>query len=123
MKSRYNPVLVVVILVGLVCALWVNWNRHAIEQRNNSVEMAMEYKDLRKLAALEGVPEEVVLKKFQEAGINSLMVFDTSLERLGKIGAIKLVTGKELRQAKVLGNVHSVFLNIFHISKNTSIIT
>ena len=64
MKSRYNPVLVAVILVGLVCALWVNWNRHTIEQRNNSVEMAMEYKDLRELAALEGLPEEVVLKKF-----------------------------------------------------------
>ncbi|MBR2039626.1 MAG: hypothetical protein IJ947_04465, partial [Phascolarctobacterium sp.] len=118
MKSRYNPVLVAVILVGLVCALWVNWNRHAIEQRNNSVEMAMEYKDLRKLAALEGVPEEVVLKKFQEAGINSLMVFDTSLERLGKIGAIKLVTGSELRQAKVLGNDTGVFANVKDVKEN-----
>ena len=118
MKSRYNPVLVAVILVGLVCALWVNWNRHAIEQRNNSVEMAMEYKDLRKLAALEGVPEEIVLKKFQEAGINSLMVFDTSLERLGKIGAIKLVTGKELRQAKVLGNDTGVFANVKDVKEN-----
>ena len=118
MKSRYNPVLVAVILVGLVCALWVNWNRHAIEQRNNSVEMAMEYKDLRKLAALEGVPEEVVLKKFQEAGINSLMVFDTSLERLGKIGAVKLVTGKELRQAKVLGNDTGVFANVKDVKEN-----
>ena len=118
MKSRYNPVLVAVILVGLVCALWVNWNRHAIEQRNNSVEMAMEYKDLRKLAALEGVPEEVVLKKFQKAGINSLMVFDTSLERLGKIGAIKLVTGSELRQAKVLGNDTGVFANVKDVKEN-----
>ena len=118
MKSRYNPVLVAVILVGLVCALWVNWNRHAIEQRNNSVEMAMEYKDLRKLAALEGVPEEVVLKKFQEAGINSLMVLDTSLERLGKIGAIKLVTGSELRQAKVLGNDTGVFANVKDVKEN-----
>ena len=118
MKSRYNPVLVAVILVGLVCALWVNWNRHAIEQRNNSVEMAMEYKDLRKLAALEGVSEEIVLKKFQEAGINSLMVFDTSLERLGKIGAIKLVTGKELRQAKVLGNDTGVFANMKDVKEN-----
>ena len=118
MKSRYNPVLVAVILVGLVCALWVNWNRHAIEQRNNSVEMAMEYKDLRKLAALEGVPEEVVLKKFQEAGINSLMVFDTSLERLGKIGAIKLVTGKELRHAKVLGADCGVFANVKDVKEN-----
>ncbi|MBO5404336.1 MAG: hypothetical protein J5987_04785, partial [Phascolarctobacterium sp.] len=106
------------ILVGLVCALWVNWNRHAIEQRNNSVEMAMEYKDLRKLAALEGVPEEVVLKKFQEAGINSLMVFDTSLERLGKIGSIKLVTGSELRQAKVLGNDTGVFANVKDVKEN-----
>lgn len=118
MKNRYNPVLVAVILVGLVCALWVNWNRHAIEQRNNSVEMAMEYKDLRKLAALEGVSEEVVLKKFQEVGINSLMVFDTSLERLGKIGAIKLVTGSELRQAKVLGNDTGVFANVKDVREN-----
>lgn len=118
MKSRYNPVLVAVILVGLVCALWVNWNRHAIEQRNNSVEMAMEYKDLRKLAALEGVSEEVALKKFQEVGINSLMVFDTSLERLGKIGAIKLVTGSELRQAKVLGNDTGVFSNVKDVKEN-----
>jgi len=118
MKSRYNPVLVAVILVGLVCALWVNWNRHAIEQRNNSVEMAMEYKDLRKLAALEGLPEEVVLKKFQDAGINSLMVFDTSLKRLGEIGAIKLVTGSELRQAKVLGNYTGVFANVKDVKEN-----
>ena len=118
MKSRYNPVLVAVILVGLVCALWVNWNRHAIEQRNNSVEMAMEYKDLRKLAALEGLPEEVVLKKFQDAGINSLMVFDTSLKRLGEIGAIKLVTGSELRQAKVLGNDTGVFANVKDVKEN-----
>ena len=62
MKSRYNPVLIAVILVGLVCALWVNWNRHTIEQRNNTVEMAMEYENLRKLAALEGLPEEIVVK-------------------------------------------------------------
>ncbi len=118
MKSRYNPVLVAVILVGLVCALWVNWNRHAIEQRNNSVEMSMEYKDLHKLAALEGLPEEVVLKKFQDAGINSLMVFDTSLKRLGEIGAIKLVTGSELRQAKVLGNDTGVFANVKDVKEN-----
>ena len=117
MKSRYNPVLVAVILVGLVCALWVNWNRHTIEQRNNSVEMAMEYKDLRELAALEGLSEEVVLKKFQEAGINSLMVFDTSLERLSKIGAIRLATGSELRQAKALGADCGTFATVKNIQE------
>lgn len=123
MKSRYNPVLVAVILVGLVCALWINWNRHAIEQRNNTVEMAMEYENLRKLAALEGLPEEIVLKQFQDAGINSLMVFDTTLERLTKMGAIKLVTGEELRQAKALGNNVGVFGNVNEVQENAVYIT
>lgn len=118
MKSRYNPVLVAIILVGLVCALWVNWNRHIIEQRNNSVEMAMEYENLRKLAALEGLLEEVVVKQFQDAGINSLMVFDTTLERLSKMGAIKLATGSELRQAKILGNDAGIFASVNNIEEN-----
>lgn len=123
MKSRYNPVLVAVILVGLVCALWINWNRHAIEQRNNTVEMAMGYENLRKLAALEGLPEEIVLKQFQDAGINSLVVFDTTLERLTKMGAIKLVTGEELRQAKALGNNVGVFDSVNEVQENAVYIT
>ncbi|MBQ5673218.1 MAG: hypothetical protein IIV46_03300, partial [Phascolarctobacterium sp.] len=118
MKSRYNPVLIAVILVGLVCALWVNWNRHTIEQRNNTVEMAMEYENLRKLAALEGLPEEIVVKQFQDAGINSLMVFDTTLERLSKMGAIKTATGSELRQVKILGNDAGIFASVKDVNEN-----
>ena len=123
MKSRYNPVLIAVILVGLVCALWVNWNRHTIEQRNNTVEMAMEYENLRKLAALEGLPEEIVVKQFQDAGINSLMVFDTTLERLSKMGAIKTATGSELRQAKILGNDAGIFASVKDVNENAVYIT
>lgn len=54
MKSRYNPLLLAVIVIGLVCALWLNVVRHDVEQKNNTVEMAMEYEGLRKLAALQG---------------------------------------------------------------------
>lgn len=118
MKNRYNPVLIAIIFVGLVCALWINWNRHAIEQRNNTVEMAMEYENLRKLAALEGVSEASVLKQFQDAGINSLMVFDTTLERLSKIGAIKTATGRELLQAKALGADGGVFASVKNVQEN-----
>ena len=31
MKSRYNPVLLAVIVIGLVCALWLNYSRYEIE--------------------------------------------------------------------------------------------
>ena len=109
MKSRYNPVLLAVIVVGLVCALWLNFVRHDVEKQNNTVEMAMEYEGLRKLAALQGLPEEDVLRQFKEAGINSLMIFDTTLERLTKNGELQTATGGELRQAAMLGEEKGVF--------------
>ena len=103
MKSRYNPLLIVVILVGLAFALMVNVTRHKIEQKNNTVEMAMEYENLLRLAALEGLPEEKVLKDFQDAGINSLMIFDTTLRRLQFKGNLLVATGEEIRDKKAVG--------------------
>lgn len=112
MKNRYNPVLLAVIAIGLAWALWLNWNRHQVEQANNTVEMAMEYEGLRKVAALQGLPEEEVLLQFKEAGINSLMIFDTTLERLTKKGEIQTATGGELRQAASLGADKGVFAHV-----------
>ena len=109
MKHRYNPVLVAVIAVGLVCALWLNWQRHQVEQANNTVEMAMEYEGLRNLAILQGLSEDQVLRDFQAAGINSLMLFDTTLERLTKKGEIQSTTTEELRKAASLGADKGVF--------------
>lgn len=109
MKSRYNPVLLVVIMLGLVCALWLNWTRHTIEQKNNTVEMAMEYENLRRLAALEGLPEKLVLERFKEAGVNTIMIFDTTLNRLSKHGVIDVATEEELRDHIALGGNGGVF--------------
>lgn len=112
MKSRYNPVLLAIIMIGFCCALWLNFVRHEIEQNNNSVEMAMEYEGLRKLAALEGLPEETVLKQFKAAGINTLLVYDTTLDRLSKKNEIILVTGGDLQKAEILGNDTGVFRKV-----------
>ena len=112
MKGRYNPLLLAVIVIGLVSALWLNVARHTIEQKNNTVELAMEYEGLRKVAALQGLPEQDVLLQFKEAGINSLMIFDTTLERLTKNGELQTATGGELRQSSALGVDKGVFANV-----------
>lgn len=112
MKSRYNPVLLAIVLLGFCCALWLNFVRHEVEQNNNTVEMAMEYESLRKLAALEGLPEETVLQQFKAAGINSLMVFDTTLDRLSKKNELVVATGGDLFKAKALGSNTGVFRKI-----------
>ncbi len=102
MRVRLNVVLTAVVVVGILFSVLLNLDRHKIEQNNDSVEMAMEYEGLLKLAALEGLSEKTVLEDFKKAGINSLMVFDTTLERLGKKNVVKVATGGELRQAAAL---------------------
>lgn len=109
MKSRYNPVLIAVIVLGLVCALWLNMTRHTIEQKNITVEMALEYENVRRLAALEGLPEAEVLQKFKAAGVNTIMIFDTTLNRLAKHGVIDVATDESLRKDMALGNKGGVF--------------
>lgn len=113
MKSRYNPVLLLVVLVGLCCALWLNYTRYHVEKNNHTVDMAMEYENLVHLAGQEGLPVDQVLKQFQEAGINSLMVFDNNLLRMQKRGYVTIATGEELQKAKTLGNDIGLFQNVF----------
>ena len=74
MKHRYNPVLLAVIALGLVCGLWLNLTRHKVEQANNTVEMAMEYEGLRKLATLQGLSEPTPItpaKELSEYGLEA----------------------------------------------------
>ena len=54
MKSRFNPVLIIVMLIGLIGAVWLNYTRYQIEEQNKTVEMAMEYEGLQHLADWEG---------------------------------------------------------------------
>lgn len=103
MKSRYNPVLLAVIVIGLVCALWLNYSRYEIEEKNNTVEMAMEYEGLQQLAYWEGLPLDSVLKDFKDAGVTSLIVFDTTLKKLDNKGLVYAAPGRELLHGGTAG--------------------
>ena len=103
MKSRYNPVLLAIIVIGLVCALWLNYSRYEIEEKNNTVEMAMEYEGLQQLADWEGLPLDSVLKDFKDAGVTSLIVFDTTLQKLDNKGLVYAAPGRELLHGGTAG--------------------
>ncbi len=103
MKDRCKLSLILCIVVSLCCALYLNFQRYQVERANRQVSLAAEYENLRKLAALEGRPEAEVLASFKAAGIDSLMIFDTTLERLAANGQIKAISGTDLAQAALLG--------------------
>ncbi len=93
---KYNKVLLVFIIIGLIGALTVCWQRHVIEENNSRVEMVMEYEDLIELAQLEGHDVPDLMRKFKEAGITTLAVYETTLEKLNKSGKVTAVPGSQI---------------------------
>ncbi len=92
----YNRVLIFLIIVGLIAALTIGWQRHQVEQSNSTVEMVMDYEDIVELAQVEGVPVNTLMQQFREAGITSLAVYETTLEKLNKSGKVTAVSGAQI---------------------------
>jgi len=95
---KYNRVLIILIIIGLLAALTVGWQRHVTEQNNSRVEMVMDYEDIVELAQIEGVPVHSLMQQFKDAGITSLAVYETTLEKLNKSGKVFAVSGAQIIQ-------------------------
>ena len=98
-KFSYNRVLIFCIAIGLIAALFVNFQRYSVEKANNTIDLAVDYEDMLKLAELEGMPVEDVLKQAKQAGISSLAVYETTFEKLNKNGKAMAIPGSSLLQS------------------------
>jgi len=95
-EFKYNRVLLILIFAGLLASLVIGWQRYNVEENNSAVEMVLDYEDIVSLAQTEGVPEHLLMQQFKDAGINSLAVYDTTLEKLAKSGKLTVMTGGDL---------------------------
>lgn len=95
-KFNYNRLLIVCIIIGLIAAIVVNVQRYTVEQSNKTVDLAIDYEDMLKLAQMEGLPVEEVLSRAKEAGITSLAVYETTFEKLNKSGKTIAIPGSQL---------------------------
>ena len=85
-KFKYNRLLIICIIIGLIAAIVVNIQRYNVEQANKTVDLAIDYEDMLKLAQMEGLSTQEVLSRAKEAGITSLAVYETTFEKLNKNG-------------------------------------
>ncbi|MDD6383527.1 MAG: DUF5693 family protein [Selenomonadaceae bacterium] len=93
---KYNRWLIAVIVIGLLAALAIGFQRHAVEQANRQVDMAIDYEGLQELAQREGLPEHVVLQQAKEAGITSLAVYETTFKKLNENGKATALPGSQI---------------------------
>lgn len=70
------------------------------------VDMAVDYQNIVDLAEREGLDFDDVLKQVKEAGITSLAIYDSSLEKLARSGKVFTLAGSE-----ILANYQSGTLN------------
>lgn len=100
-----TKILMGLLCLGLCCSLFLNFQRHKVEQANTQVETVMEYGAIERLAEAEGISVKEAVQAFKDRGVTTLAVFDTNLEKLKDKGYINTFSGQELLAAKALGTI------------------
>ena len=95
-KFLYNRFLLIIIGIGLFAALIIAGQRYVVESNNVQVDIAVDFRDIAELAAIEGAELDDVLKQVKDAGITSLAVYDSTLERLNRAGKVFAIDGSEI---------------------------
>ena len=85
-KERYNPILVLCIAVAFC-------------ERNDTVEQTLDYQAILMMAQREGYSSEKLLRQFKDAGVTTLIVYDTTLERLDREKRISAMPGDVLQKS------------------------
>lgn len=105
----YNKWLIGLIIIGLLASLTIDWQRHAVERANSTVEMVMDYEDILELAQIEGIRPVDLFQQFKEAGITSLAVYETTLEKLNKSGKVTALPGADILHQYRTGTLTDAF--------------
>lgn len=93
---NYSRWFILLIAIGLVAGLAISYQRYHLESSNATVELALDYEDVLKLAEDEGVPPTQVLAKVKESGISSLAVYETTFKKLNANGKASAISGSDI---------------------------
>ena len=86
------------IIIALVVAGIITYNRSKLESNFKQVELVMSLNELRELSYQEGYDEIELLDKIKNSGINSIAVHEDTLENLVFSGKILYFSDKELNK-------------------------
>ncbi|MCK4802641.1 hypothetical protein KAS33_03125, partial [bacterium] len=121
-----KKVLIVVLCLSIVSSILVSIIRWRVEADNRQVEMACDYSELSELCLQWGYDIDAFLWELKEAGINSIVIEEETLETLSSEGRLTFITGEEVKKSQYLAPVQSIFLKGLvkqDIEKYTFIVT
>ncbi len=83
---RFDIILVILIIPGLIAALMVGAGRHKIESGNRSIEMVLDYVELQNLSVSSNTPMPDLLTKLKDAGVTGVAISEDIMGDLANTG-------------------------------------
>ena len=108
-KFLYNRLLILAIILGLIASITIGVQRNSVERQNNQVDLAVDYDSLWNLSEREGIDFQTVLAEAKSAGITSLAIYETTLEKLSRQGRIVVIAGYDLIAAYYNGTLANYY--------------
>lgn len=96
MEKKWTPILIVVILISIIAAGYLAWQRHILEANNRTVQMAVVYDEAVSLARMNGISVPEVLHQFREQGAGAVLIKEPTVAEAEQNGEFKLETGQSL---------------------------
>jgi hypothetical protein len=91
----------ILVIIGIIAALPVAYDRYQTESSSNNVELVFNYRGLSDASAYQAHPEQYIeeqLDKLKEAGITSMAMFESTLDDFRKSRRLMVYNAQDIAQ-------------------------
>lgn len=122
LTERRTSVYLVFLILALVIAGMIIYQRVEREDHFKQVELVMSLNELRELAYQEGIEENELLIRIKKAGVTSIAIHEDTLESLSLSGRIIYLTEAEFNKLNFFLKSLNIFDELLPLSKGNYII-
>lgn len=95
-QEQIKGIAIVLIVIGLAVSFVFDFYRIQAEKQDDTVEILVDYEQLKILADINQIPLQTVAKKFKESGATGVVIREKTLAELESSGDILVLKGNEL---------------------------
>ncbi|PKM99853.1 MAG: hypothetical protein CVU78_04170 [Elusimicrobia bacterium HGW-Elusimicrobia-2] len=107
---RKNNVIFFFLSLGFAFSIFVLSRRIALEKTLNTIETAVDFADIRRLAGISGKSAAEIMPELKDVGITSVGVEESTVRELNDRGLVILADGREVNKWKYIFNRSPDFL-------------
>jgi len=95
-ENKWKVLLIGIIMISLLAAGYTGWQRHKVEEKNNSMAIAVVYDEVASLARMSEKSTTDVLNEFKKKGVNTVLIKEPTVRDAEANGELVMLTGSEL---------------------------